>query len=156
MSTASTIVSDGELELDAESAFDYVMTHPAVCSHCFSRVRDDTGARRVADGVPAFDVEDKNAHGSIRHFEMRTTCGQCGSIGCGAADDTLSLRAMLERVPALVARLREHGIQVDETAVRECVRECKSREALQGYDSEIFERAVAFGIERQRARPQPR
>jgi len=137
----------------------------AICSNCFRRIKQDH--RRVQAGIGAHDAEDHDefgtetvrdddgkvigttvsgTHGAVQSHPLRTTCEDCGSIGGRAEDATLSRREMLDRVGPLAARLREEGLAVDEFVIRYTVRKLKSRDALQGYDREIFERAVKLGV----------
>jgi hypothetical protein len=78
--------------------------------------------------------------------EPRTTCGECGSVRLLAHHDIMSTVEMVERVPAIAERLREHGVDVSERVMRRTVRRLKSDDRLQGYTKAIFERAVKLGI----------
>jgi hypothetical protein len=50
----------------------------------------------------------------------------------------------------LVERLREAGVDVDERILRKTIRAGKSRETIQGYDTELFRLAVKLGVRKAR------
>lgn len=102
--------------------------------------RDDEGR--------AVGTEPRDTHSVTYQTSTRTTCLECGSIGCLATDATLSRRDALDRVDALVARLRELGFEVSEYWLRETVRHGKTSDKWQGFDKEIFAAAVKVGIRR--------
>jgi hypothetical protein len=126
-------------------AADAVFDNRAVCDECFARVRTDDG-RRDFRGERGFDVEEKDAYGAIEAYELRTTCGDCGSIGCGPIEATLSIQQAVGRVPALARRLEEAGHDPHVEAMYYIVREGKRREQLAGHDDDLFELAATVGL----------
>lgn len=101
-------------------------------------VRDEEG--RVTG------LEPITTHSAQYRETTRTTCLQCGSVGCLATDATLSRREALQRVDALAARLREQGIPISERHLRETVRRGKAREDTEAFDREIFTAAVKVAV----------
>ena len=111
-----------------------------VCSHCFSRLRstselelDDWGnvveettyADAATDG---WDLEDspETVANTQPLARKRIVCEECGSVGGLAQSDTLSLDEAVDRVPALVTRIREAGYQVDVNELYALVRKFKT------------------------------
>lgn len=109
--------------------------------------KGETGciATRDADGRVT-GSEPIETHSAQYRETTRTTCLQCGSIGCLATDETLSRREALARVDTLAERLREQGYALSERHLRETVRRGKERADVQGYDREIFTAAVTVAL----------
>lgn len=122
-----------------------IFEHRAVCDECFARVRTDDG-QRAFDGTVGIDVEEKDAYGAIEAHEQRTTCSQCGSIGCRPLEETLSVSEAIARVEPLAERLREAGHAPAVEAMYYLVREGKRRERLAGRDDELFRLAARLGL----------
>jgi hypothetical protein len=167
-SASEAVPHDRDDALDPYDAFTQpVEDEPDVCNSCFSVIRrdhrkrgagthghdevahDQFGEVTVRDGGPmdpVITVEPEDVYGELCTYPERTVCGHCGAISGRAPDETRSRRKALELVPRLAQRIREHGIRVNETAMRAMVREAKSREAISSMDAEIYRRAVALGI----------
>lgn len=109
--------------------------------------KGETGlvAVRDADGRVT-GLEPIDTHSAQYRETTRTTCLQCGSVGCLATDATLSQREALQCVDTLLARLREQGIPVSERHLRATVRRGKARRETQGFDREIFTAAVKVAV----------
>jgi len=155
-----------QLDLDPEDIFqELIWENPEICNDCFAKIRDrtelDAGADRLGTGNQptdtlerfgvgevGYDAEDVEAFGATPMYLARTFCGECGRRRARPHD--LSLQEAVDRVGPLIDRLREQDIPVDEEAVYALVRECKSRDAIQGYDTEIFDRATRLGVRRAR------
>lgn len=142
----------------ADAFDDLVWTDREVCNHCFSRPRrvdppepsapdildDQIYARE--DGARG-DVEaDCDDYGAITVSRPIIGCTQCGSTDLTARYDTLATSEAIARIPRLAARIRDHGIPVDEPTMYDVVRRGKQRESLEAYDRELFEAAVRLGI----------
>lgn len=137
-------------------AFDAVWEDATTCNDCFARIRERTSispAQSVSDYAPTELV--LRAHDGVggRHpadpptEHAHTFCGRCGSEHGQAASETLSRREMLQRVPALADRIEELGLTVHRDTLRTVVRKGKSRDGLQGHDTEIFRLAVRLAAE---------
>lgn len=148
-SQTDTAMPDEDNQTPPCEVFDTeVWDDPAVCNACFERIRADSGL--AAAGEHGHQVEEHDPHGAIRSYPETVFCGECGSESGVARDVPMSRRNALQAARALVARLENADIPVDGRAVREFVRECKTRDELQGRDTEIFRRATAFGVRRAR------
>lgn len=86
--------------------------------------------------------------GQERTSIARTTCRSCARVGCWADDDTLSKIQAVRLTTPLAARLREAGLDFSERALRRAVHLFKSRDDVQGYDTEIFRRSVKLAVQR--------
>lgn len=154
--------------LTPEDAFDeFVLDEPDVCNTCFSVIRRDHRKREAGEHAHAVEdhdpfgehvvrlsehagdvaLEPADTYGELRTYPERTACGNCGAFAGDTPSETLSRRDALQRVPALTARLEEHGLQVNEHAIRTAVRHLKSDDDHAGRDMDIFRTATALGIE---------
>jgi hypothetical protein len=104
-----------------------------------------TVATRDEDGR-VIGSEPIETHSAQYRETTRTTCLQCGSVGCLATDETLSRREALARVDTLAERLRERGHSLSERHLRATIRRGKERADVQGYDREIFAAAVKVAL----------
>lgn len=136
---------------DAADAFDVIWNDDTTCNGCFARIRERTEfqpAGGVSEYAPTESVH--RAHDGVggRHPDTlptehaKTYCGQCGSEHGRALDDTLSRREALARCGELADRVEALGLDVDRETLRLAVRKGKSRDSLQGHDTEIFRLAV--------------
>lgn len=132
-----------------ELAADAVFDNRAVCDECFARIRLNNG-RRAFRGTVGYDVEEKDAYGAIESYERRTTCADCGSIGCSPLDETLSVQQAVDRVASLAARLQEAGHEPNVGAMYCVIREAKRRDGLHGRDDDLFKAAAKFGLRKGR------
>lgn len=163
MAQSTSSASDSG-DVDPAEAFDVlVFENPRVCSGCFEHVRDiDQATLRYGRAEP-LDVQDVHrtdqatlepdadridAYGELESARARTTCRTCGRIGCWADDATLTQMQALRLTVPLADRLEEAGVPINRHALRKAVRELKSREEIQGYDTEIFRRATKIAINR--------
>ncbi|PGF16170.1 hypothetical protein CP556_08625 [Natrinema sp. CBA1119] len=143
-----------------QRAFDrLVWYNDRVCNGCFEHVRE------IEEFSPrkSLDVEERNRtpqasleqgsipqdeYGELESGQPMTTCRTCARVGCWADDDTLSKVQALRLIGPLAHRLREQGLEFDEGTLRKAVRLFKSREDVQGYDTEIFRRSVKLAAQR--------
>ena len=151
--------SRGERALDW---FETLVWHDhQVCSECFSRlkrsatdVRDDWGNEetlswRTDQACMGEDlVEPPDSIASVQPMpKQRTTCLDCGSVGGLAQSDALATDAAIERVPALIERLREAGYRVVADTVYDTVRHLKGNPDHTDNDKRIFAAAAAQGVQ---------
>lgn len=142
--------------------FEDVIWHDRhVCSHCFQRLRRtaDLEADEWGNIVTVSNRTDAAVHGhkldhppdtvvsDIPLARPRVTCGNCGSVGGLAQGDTLSEQAAVDRVPALIERVRERGHAIDEDVVYDVVRHLKTSD-YRNDDKRVFAAAVGVGIRR--------
>lgn len=146
--------------------FEDVVWHDhRVCANCFARVRRSMegtvttpeGKRREVDeswrtttAMLGEDLEPapESAVGIKPLARPRTTCLECGSVGCRVAYDTLSVQEAIDRVPELVARIGEQGHRIDSGVVFDAVRHLKTHPTYQGDDKHVFAAAAALGADR--------
>lgn len=144
-----------------EEWFERAIWHNSeICSHCFARLRTHSELERNDWGhvveeteyhdaaVQGYDLEDPPADvpSVIPIARQRTTCGECGSVGGRAMSDAMSEGEAVDRVPALVERLRELGHAVEIECVYSAVRQLKSNEDYTDNDKRAFAAAAAVGI----------
>lgn len=166
MSTSATAPSDShELGVPADKAFDEIAFHdPTVCSRCFSLIRKrdtyrpDVGIggvskhapeerlRRAFNGGKGYKTEVVDEYGYRPLHEPRTFCEDCGSQSGRADDDSLSQRQAVSFAGNLFSRLREANVRVSERTLKYLVGQLKEDKRVQGYDTEIFRRAVKVAI----------
>jgi len=91
-------------------------------------------------------ITHRDTHTAKYNAFERTTCGECGSVGGLAASDALPKGEAVDRVPALVDRLRELGLTVDAAHVYRAVRHLKSHEDRTDDDKRVFATAAAMGV----------
>lgn len=84
--------------------------------------------------------------------EPRTFCSDCGSQSGRADDDDLPRRLAVIFAANLANRLHEAGVTVDTDELKRAIGLFKSREDLNGCDTEIFRRATKIVIKRARRR----
>ena len=141
-----------------EDVFDaFVFYHPDVCSNCFTEVKREGvktlkalhGFDDVDKGTKTWPVGSKpqHPHTPLREYPHRTTCANCGSVGCLASDDVLPAVEAVGRVPRLAEILDRHGFQYDVEELYQTVRYCKSQPEYRGFDTEIFRHAVRRAIQ---------
>jgi hypothetical protein len=128
----------------AEIAADEVFENRDICDECFAIVRIDDV--RCQQGIQAVDVEEKDAYGVTERPQTRTTCRDCGSIGCSTTGETASTRTALERVGKLADRLQAAGHSPDRQAMRYIVRQGKRRPELAGRDHDLYALAAKVGL----------
>jgi hypothetical protein len=149
---------EDEDDTGPEDVFDHVaFEHPDVCSNCFVRVRvDGVTAAEAVDGTDDIDKghttrpldgEPGHPHSARRAYPHRTTCGACGSVGCGALDETLSTQQAVARIPDLAAVLSRHGFRFDRDELYRTVRYCKQDPDRASMDTEIYRQAVRRAIQ---------
>lgn len=171
----SFVPEHSSTRIDASDAYDeFIANAPGVCNACFAIVKRDhqlaesgTHAHAVEDhdpygevtvregheddadsrGEPVVGTTNVDTYGELRTYHERTACSECGTYAGDGRTATLSRRDALALVPSLADRVREHGLEVDETAMRETIRRLKSIDAVAGKDAEIFRRAVKLGIQ---------
>jgi ArsR family metal-binding transcriptional regulator len=172
MSTTTPPSPDGHVS--PAEAFDRLIWHnPRVCNGCFEHVKDVDEARldrraepldvqdhhRTARATLEQDVDSRDPcptaqgqamYGEIQRGVPKTTCRSCSRIGCWAESETLSKIQALRLTTPLIERLREAGVAVDERILRKTVRAGKERDTLQGYDTELFRRAVKLSVRKAR------
>lgn len=132
----------------------------SVCSECFTLLkrsdiaeRDDWGNKETyswrtdeASLGEALVQPPPTVANCAPKAEQRTTCNECGSVRGLSQSDTLSTSAAIDRVPALVSRLREAGYAVEKSRVYDSVRHLKSLERHEADDKRIFAVAAALGV----------
>jgi len=137
-----------------------ILHDPRVCTSCFTAVRktatdvvDEWGntadhVERTDDTLRAFDHDDPpDTVVAIQPLaRQRTTCRNCGSIGCTGVGDTMSRREMLRNVPRLLARLEERGHDPDEGTLRGVIRRHKTDSEFDGEDARIYAVAAALAV----------
>lgn len=84
--------------------------------------------------------------------EPRTFCSDCGSQSGRADDDDLPRRMAVIFAGNLANRLHESGVDIDTSELKRAVGLLKSKEELNGRDTEIFRRATKIAIKRERHR----
>jgi len=151
---------------DLTDLYDIVIVrNPEACATCHARIRDHdehdpdethdglgTGNKptdtlvRVGAGELGHDIEVHDPYGAQREYVTRTYCGECGRPAGATPDDPQSRRTMLGRIPALLERLADHGLDVDVETLRTVVRHCKSQEAYRNRDDDIWRTAVALAV----------
>ena len=142
-----------------EDVFDaFVFYHPDVCSNCFTEVKREGvktlkaihGFDDVDKGTKTWPVgsEPQHPHTPLRAYPHRTTCANCGSVGCAATNDPLSTADALDRVPRLAEILDRHGFAFDVNELYRTVQYCKSDSDKQSYDTDIYRHAVRRAIQR--------
>ena len=141
-----------------------LFANPEICSHCFSRIRDeqttdsdswgsgrqpDSIMERAGKGALGQDVEFKNEYGSKRAYRARTYCAHCGSPG-GAAIGTHdhSLQSAMDCVYNIARRLHEMGYYPDLQTLWGVVGSFKRDPDKQGRDRQLFATAVHMALER--------
>jgi len=150
----ATLIDDPE-----EWFLETIVHDAAVCSRCFAEVQvvdpitDESiplDEHRDRTPTATLDQDLVDAPAAVPSCyplaHPRTTCLECGSIGC-RTDRTLSRREALECVPALAARLQERDVDVDERVLREAVRCSHQREILVGDTARLFGVASKVAIE---------
>ncbi|WP_254766521.1 hypothetical protein [Salinilacihabitans rarus] len=165
--TAPSPSENGTGSISAARAFDRVVWHnPECCNGCFERIKH-VDAYTVSFGATDHDVQDhhRTAHATLEpdteshddygELEVsipRTTCRTCGRIGCWADDDTLTKVQALRLTTPLLRRLEEAGVEASGAKLRRAVRQLKSVDAIQGFDTEIFRRATKLAVREARSR----
>ena len=128
-----------------------VFENRSICDECFVRVRAEDSYRRAHRGILGYDVDEADDYGVLESYTPKTTCADCGSVGCNPIDDTLSVRQAIDRVPNLAERLREAGHEPNVKAMYYVVENGKRRNGLQGYDDDLFKLAARMGLKQGRA-----
>lgn len=145
----------------AERWFEILLWYDhAVCSECFARLKHSDVAERDAWGN--LDNMSWRTDSAILGEELieppasvascypkpesRTTCAECGSVRGLSQSDALSKQQAVDRVPALIDRLREAGYAVHEDAVYRAVRHLKGLQRHTDNDKRIFAMAAALGV----------
>lgn len=116
-------------------------------------IEPDEQIHSFVDGATGSPRRDEAGESTIRPGQqrasiVRTTCQSCARIGCWADDETLSKIQALRLVGPLAHRLREQGLEFDESTLQHAVRLFKERDDVQGYDTEIFRRSVKLAVKR--------
>lgn len=157
--------TDAEAPVRPDRAFErYVWQNHEICNNCFVRCQityEATRERGVAvetvrethrtpDGTLAQEAFDHDDYGALRTHEPRTTCAECGSVRLLTQRDTYSKAEMVTLAGRIANRLIEQDIACHIDATKRLAGRAKSKCDVQGRDREIFERAVAFGIQQAR------
>lgn len=136
---------------------EHVWHDPSLCNNCYARVRQvipvwkdqyrvtlqpalsDTVCFRTKEGVIMYGVDSREGvDGGV--YRAKTSCNECGSVGCRSIRETVSDRVLLERLDRIIDWLRTQELDPDEDLMRRIVHE------HQGNDPEVFAEAVEAGI----------
>lgn len=91
-------------------------------------------------------------YGYRPQYEPRTFCDECGSQSGRADVDDLPRRMAVRFASNLANRLHGAGVEVDTDELKRAVGLLKSKEDLNGCDTEIFRRATKVAVRRARRR----
>lgn len=153
--TVTATVDGTEQDLTPAAVFDRVAFHNAgVCSHCFSRIKEvERITVKYGVGTRERRLDQRLGDGTLGYGEVsdgvfapRTFCETCGSQSGRALNDTLSQRQAVTFARTLAERLHEADIDVDESWLAGAVRELRSYRRTNGYDTEVFRRAVKLAV----------
>lgn len=168
---STTANSDGfTIGIAPDDAFDdIVFFEPTTCSRCFSLIRrHDTYRPDASEGVSKYAPEERlvRAHNGTNGYrtdggdkygyrpthDSCTYCSECGAQSGCADEQDLPRRLAVQFASNLADRLHEAGVAIDTDELKRAVGHLKSKEALNGCDTEIFEAATTVAVRRERQR----